>query len=100
MADNNDTESEKWLPPPMPDDPLPVELQPADSPAHSSESMPVTFTETPVENMEIHHASHVHHKKKWKDYVFEFFMLFLAVSSGFLVENQREHYVEHLRAKE
>ena len=26
-------------------------------------------------------------------------MLFLAVSLGFLVENQREHYVEHQRAK-
>jgi hypothetical protein len=26
-------------------------------------------------------------------------MLFLAVSAGFLVENQREHYVEHQRAK-
>jgi hypothetical protein len=26
-------------------------------------------------------------------------MLFLAVSAGFLVENQREHYVEHKRAK-
>lgn len=27
-------------------------------------------------------------------------MLFLAVTLGFLVENQREHYVEHLREKE
>lgn len=27
-------------------------------------------------------------------------MLFLAITLGFLVENQREHYVEHLRAKE
>jgi hypothetical protein len=26
-------------------------------------------------------------------------MLFLAVSAGFLVENQREHYVEHQRAR-
>jgi hypothetical protein len=27
-------------------------------------------------------------------------MLFLAITLGFLVENQREHYIEHLRAKE
>jgi hypothetical protein len=26
-------------------------------------------------------------------------MLFMAVNAGFLVENQREHYVEHQRAK-
>jgi len=27
-------------------------------------------------------------------------MLFLAVTLGFFVENQREHYIEHVRAKE
>ena len=27
-------------------------------------------------------------------------MLFLAVTLGFFVENQREHYVEHLREKQ
>jgi hypothetical protein len=36
----------------------------------------------------------------WKHYLFEFFMLFLAVTLGFLVENLREHYVEHGRAKQ
>lgn len=50
------------------------------------------------ENMEIHHPHAVHHKKKWKDYLFEFVMLFLAVTLGFLVENKREHYIEHKRA--
>lgn len=48
--------------------------------------------------MESHHHSNVHHQKKWKDYLFEFLMLFLAVSLGFLVENTREHYVENKRA--
>ncbi len=62
--------------------------------------------ELPSENskletiMEAHHHSHVHHSKKWKDYLFEFLMLFLAVSSGFFMENLREHYVETLRVKE
>lgn len=46
--------------------------------------------------MEVHHHSH-HGKKKWTEYFWEFFMLFLAVTLGFLVENQREHYVEHQR---
>jgi hypothetical protein len=51
-------------------------------------------------NMEVHHHPHAHHKKKWTDYLFEFLMLFLAVSAGFFVENQREHYVEHHRSEQ
>lgn len=50
--------------------------------------------------METHHHPHLeHHKKNWTTYLFEFFMLFLAVFSGFLAENQREHMVEHQREK-
>ena len=48
--------------------------------------------------MEVHHHSHTD-RKKWKHYFWEFFMLFLAVTLGFLVENQREHYIEHQREK-
>src|SRR4030095_10729203 len=48
--------------------------------------------------MEVHHHAHAS-RKKWTHYFWEFFMLFLAVSAGFLVENQREHYVDHQRAK-
>jgi hypothetical protein len=52
------------------------------------------------ENMEVHkHPHHVSHKKRWPEYLLEFFMLFLAVFLGFLAENQREHYVEHQREK-
>jgi hypothetical protein len=52
--------------------------------------------------MEVHHHSHIPTKreKKWKHYFWEFFMLFLAVTLGFFVENQREHYVEHRREKQ
>jgi hypothetical protein len=49
--------------------------------------------------MEVHHHAHTP-RKKWTHYFWEFFMLFLAVTLGFFVENQREHYVEHLRAKQ
>ena len=45
--------------------------------------------------MEVHH--HSHHPKKWKEYITEFVMLFLAVSLGFMAENIREHQIEKHR---
>jgi hypothetical protein len=53
--------------------------------------------ETP---MEVHHHGHVHHEKKWKEYLFQFFMLFLAVFCGFLAEYQLEHVIENDREKQ
>jgi hypothetical protein len=50
--------------------------------------------------MEVHHHTHAAHgKKTWKDYFWEFLMLFLAVFCGFLAEYQLEHIIEHQRAK-
>jgi hypothetical protein len=49
--------------------------------------------------MEVHHHAHTP-RKKWTHYFWEFLMLFLAVTLGFLVENQREHYIEHQREKQ
>ena len=49
--------------------------------------------------MEVHAHSHTA-RKKWTHYFWEFLMLFLAVFCGFLAENQREHMVEHQRAKQ
>ena len=49
--------------------------------------------------MEVHHHSHTS-RKKWTNYFWEFLMLFLAVFCGFLAENQREHMIEHKRAKQ
>lgn len=46
------------------------------------------------ENMEVHHHGHVQEKKKWLEYLFQFFMLFLAVFCGFLAEYQLEHKIE------
>jgi hypothetical protein len=49
--------------------------------------------------MEVHkHPQHVTHKKKWGEYLLEFFMLFLAVFLGFIAENIRESLVEKERA--
>lgn len=58
------------------------------------------INQTQKTDMEIHHHPHAHHKKKWTDYLFEFLMLFLAVSLGFFVENQREHYIENHRSEQ
>ena len=68
------------------------------------EFIPITDTEAinpnqETKNMEVHkHPHHVTHKKKWGEYLLEFFMLFLAVFLGFLAENMREHIVENERA--
>ena len=48
--------------------------------------------------MEVHHSHHS--PKNWKEYFGEFFMLFLAITLGFFVENYREHFVERQREKE
>jgi hypothetical protein len=48
--------------------------------------------------MEVHAHTHTA-RKKWTHYFWEFLMLFLAVTLGFFVENQREHYIEHQREK-
>lgn len=50
--------------------------------------------------MEVHHHGHVHEKKKWLEYLFQFFMLFLAVFCGFLAEYQLEHKIEKDRARQ
>jgi len=56
--------------------------------------------------MEVHAHTHTvdpdshRGRKKWTHYFWEFLMLFLAVFCGFLAENQREHMVEHQRAKQ
>src|SRR4051794_10114417 len=60
-----------------------------------------TISKLQSEEMEVQkHPHHVMHKKKWEEYILEFFMLFLAVFLGFVAENHREDEVERKRAKE
>jgi hypothetical protein len=55
-------------------------------------------TNQETENMEVHHHTHASHgKKTWKDYFWEFAMLFLAVFCGFLAEYKLEHIIEDQR---
>ena len=48
--------------------------------------------------MEVHAHTHTE-RKRLRHYLFEFFMLFLAVFCGFLAENFREHIVEKKTGK-
>jgi len=81
---------------------IPNNTQPEHSP---EENIPLKDNETinahqEIDNMEVHHhAHHEHGKKNWRSYFWEFLMLFLAVFSGFLAENQREHYIENKRER-
>ena len=88
-SDNNEMENVRKQSDPQNQDILTEEMQP------NKEILPPT-----THNMEVHHPPHVHHSKKWKNYLYEFLMLFLAVTAGFFVENMRENYIEHHRAKQ
>jgi len=48
--------------------------------------------------MEVHAHSHTP-RKKWTHYFWEFFMLFLAMTLCFVVENKMKHRIEHRRTK-
>jgi hypothetical protein len=70
------------------------------------EMIPTTVTDSvtqnqEIEKMEVHHHPDLDHKpKKWKEYILEFLMIFLAVTMGFFAENIRENYVEHKSARQ
>jgi len=51
--------------------------------------------------MEVHHHPDLtHKKKKFKEYFFEFIMIFLAVTMGFIAENIRERISDRNKEKE
>ena len=66
---------------------------------HPDETEPTTDTETITTdqenvNMEVHHHPELHHKsKKWKEYLLEGFMIFIAVTMGFLAESYHVHLI-------
>ena len=90
------------------------EKHPDNPTEHQSENPSIEITSTTntktinlnpeTKNMEVHHHAHdpaaPHHKKNWKNYFWEFLMLFLAVFCGFLAEYQLEHKIEKDRAAE
>jgi len=62
-------------------------------------SQPET-TKTQDKEMEVHHHAHHGGKKNWKNYFWEFLMLFLAVFCGFLAEYYLEHRIEKERGNQ
>src|SRR4026209_57056 len=68
--------------------------------------MGLTFSPNFILRILISTIMHVHHQHakteqgKWTHYLWEFFMLFLAVFCGFLAEWQLERTIEHQREKQ
>lgn len=51
--------------------------------------------------MEVHHHPQLEHKPKpWKEYILEYLMIFLAVTTGFFAESLREHIGDKGKEKE
>ncbi len=71
----------------------------ANGPATEQTQPQTSNVEPQTTDMEVHQHSHTP-RKKWTHYFWEFLMLFLAVTLGFFVENQREHMIENRREKE
>lgn len=60
-----------------------------------------TLVNPSTEKMEVHHHPDLHHdRKKFREYLLEFLMIFLAVTLGFFAEQIREHISEKSRAGE
>jgi hypothetical protein len=56
-----------------------------------SEDPEITITENPkAEPMEVHHHPHLDPHTQWITYLFEFIMIFFAVTAGFMAESYRE----------
>ncbi|MFI5218610.1 MAG: hypothetical protein ACHQNT_03900 [Bacteroidia bacterium] len=67
----------------------------------SSDEKNISSNKPEIQSMETH-AHHLHKApgKKFRHYLYEFLMLFLAVFCGFLAEYQLEHKIERDRANE
>jgi hypothetical protein len=88
MADNTD---EKHL-----EDPSNSPLKSTPDNTLQTKGTDINNQNPETENMEVHkHPHHVTHKKKFGEYLLEFFMLFLAVFLGFVAENIRENISKH-----
>ena len=77
-----------------PDEHFPEDKGAPDQPLQRSPYGQTSNIEPQTKEMEVHHHGLVHYQKKWREYLFQFFMLFLAVFCGFLAEYQLEHRIE------
>lgn len=70
---------------------------------NTSEKQLKQINEEPVkksEYIDAYHHKGNHHDRKLKDYIFEFIMLFLAITGGFFTENMRENMEERHKEKQ
>ncbi len=84
----------------LPDDHNPMENGDQESSIPKQENEIIEESEKIKDMEEVHHSHRNHHARKFKDYLFEFLMLFLAISGGFCAENLRESYTEHHKEKQ
>jgi hypothetical protein len=70
--------------------------------AETQASEPVNEnSKTQAEEMEVHHHPDIHHKeKKWKEYLLEGLMIFIAVTMGYFAESIREHIGDKSKEQE
>lgn len=91
MTDN--TDEEHLLDHKAPENPIVLQSgNPADETSISDTYITNPILET--KNMEVHHHPHVG-KKKFKEYLLEGLMIFLAVTMGFFAESLRENITKH-----
>jgi hypothetical protein len=70
-------------------------------PRRAGQPAPQPDPKTETETMEVHHHPDIHHKeKKWKEYLLEGFMIFIAVLMGYFAESIRERIGERSREHE
>ena len=79
----------------------PVENASAAPIAETDAAIPGTENPVTTPDMEVHHHPQLHHKPKpWKEYLFEYLMIVLAVTTGFFAESLRERIGEKSKEKE
>jgi hypothetical protein len=72
-----------------------------DTPHSAIKELPTANSQLQTEQMEVHHHPDLHRKEKpWKEYLLEYLMIFLAVTTGFFAESYREHLSERLKEHE
>jgi hypothetical protein len=99
MTDNQNELPAEQSHPVVPDNAESKNLAPEPSQPLAQPEPQTSNSKLQTSPMDVHHHGHVNSKKRWLEYLFQFFMLFLAVFCGFLAEYQLEHKIEKDREK-
>lgn len=77
-----------------------VSKQETDSNSSATPDEPLEASAQKTTGKGTFHPLRIHHSKKLKDFIFEFIMLFLAITGSFFMENMRESRIERHKEKE